>query len=68
MRERFGAVVESATGRRVVGSMSGNQQNPDILYEIFILADADRDEEATPDPGRRFRVGAAALKLHASSF
>ena len=28
MRERFEAVVEDATGRRVIGFMSGNQQAP----------------------------------------
>ncbi len=39
MRERFEAVVEDATGRKVVGFMSGNQQDPDMLCEIFILAD-----------------------------
>src|SRR5512133_3795295 len=29
MRERFEAVIEGATGRRVIGFMSGNQQHPD---------------------------------------
>ena len=29
MRERFVEVIESATGRRVVGFMSGNQQDPE---------------------------------------
>lgn len=38
MRERFEGVVEDATGRRVVGFMSGNQQDPDMICEIFILA------------------------------
>ena len=38
MRERFEAVVEQATGRKVIGFMSGNQQDPDMLCEIFILA------------------------------
>ena len=41
MRERFSAVIESATGRQVVGFMSGNQQNPDIMCELFILAGTD---------------------------
>jgi uncharacterized protein YbcI len=31
MRERFAAVIEQATGRRVIGFMSGNQQEPDIM-------------------------------------
>jgi uncharacterized protein YbcI len=41
MRERFAAVVERATGRRVIGFMSGNQQDPDIMSEVFILAPTD---------------------------
>jgi uncharacterized protein YbcI len=49
MRERFEAVVERATGRRVIGFMSGNQQNPDIMCEVFILAPTDLlDEEELP--------------------
>jgi uncharacterized protein YbcI len=39
MRDRFAQVVESATGRRVVGFMSGNQQDPDMICEVFVLAD-----------------------------
>src|SRR6188472_1805284 len=38
MRDRFVQVVERATGRRVVGFMSGNQQNPDMICEVFVLA------------------------------
>lgn len=38
MRERFTAVVEEATGRRVIGFMSGNQQDPDMICEVFVLA------------------------------
>ena len=41
MRERFIAVVENATGRRVIGFMAGSQQDPDMLCEIFILAPTD---------------------------
>jgi uncharacterized protein YbcI len=41
MRERFEAVIERATGRRVIGFMSGNQQDPDIMSEVFILAPTD---------------------------
>jgi uncharacterized protein YbcI len=41
MRERFEAVIERATGRRVIGFMSGNQQDPDIMCEVFILAPTD---------------------------
>ena len=38
MRDRFEQVVEHATGRKVIGFMSGNQQNPDMISEVFILA------------------------------
>jgi uncharacterized protein YbcI len=41
MRGRFEAVVERATGRRVIGFMSGNQQHPDMMCEVFILAPTD---------------------------
>ena len=38
MRDHFIEVIENATGRRVVGFMSGNQQNPDMICEVFVLA------------------------------
>lgn len=38
MRKRFEEVVERATGRQVVGFMSGNQQDPDMICEVFVLA------------------------------
>jgi uncharacterized protein YbcI len=41
MRERFEAVIEHATGRRVTGFMSGNQQHPDMMCEVFVLAPTD---------------------------
>jgi uncharacterized protein YbcI len=41
MRERFVGVIEQATERRVIGFMSGNQQDPDIMCEVFILAPTD---------------------------
>ncbi len=41
MRQRFTTVVENATGREVVGFMSGNQQEPDMICEVFILAPSD---------------------------
>jgi uncharacterized protein YbcI len=47
MRKRFEQVIETATGRRVIGFMSGNQQHPDMMCEVFILAPTDlvdRDE------------------------
>ena len=41
MRARFTEVVEGATGRKVVGFMSGNQQEPDMICEVFVLAPTD---------------------------
>jgi uncharacterized protein YbcI len=41
MRERFEAVIQAATGRQVVGFMSGNQQQPDMMCEVFVLAPAE---------------------------
>jgi len=45
MRERFDAVIEAATGRRAIGFMSGNQQQPDMMCEVFILAPTDLIDE-----------------------
>ena len=48
MRNRFEAVIKAATGREVIGFMSGNQQGPDIMCEVFILAPTDLlDDDAT---------------------
>jgi uncharacterized protein YbcI len=41
MRGRFEAVVEHATGRPVIGFMSGNQQSPDMICEVFVLSPSD---------------------------
>jgi uncharacterized protein YbcI len=41
MRERFESVIERATGRKVIGFMSGNQQDPDMMCEVFVLAPSD---------------------------
>jgi uncharacterized protein YbcI len=48
MRDRFESVIEEATGRRVIGFMSGNQQDPDMLCEIFVLAPSDLLDEHVP--------------------
>src|SRR5476649_2497932 len=54
MRGRFEAVIELATGRRVIGFMSGNQQHPDMMCEVFILAPTDLvDHDELPANGRR---------------
>jgi uncharacterized protein YbcI len=46
MRARFEEVIASATGRCVVGFMSGNQQHPDMMCEVFILAPTDLFDHA----------------------
>ena len=46
MRDRFIEVIEDATGQRVIGFMSGNQQSPDLMLLFFILAPTDL---ITPD-------------------
>ena len=45
MRDHFEAVIEHATGRRVIGFMSGNQQNPDMISEVFVLTPTDLVED-----------------------
>ena len=52
MRDRFAGVIESATGRKVIGFMSGNQQDPDIMCEVFILAPTDLVDEHEITGGR----------------
>ncbi len=52
MRPRFERVIEHATGRRVIGFMSGNQQHPDMMCEVFILAPTDLvDTHELPSTG-----------------
>jgi len=46
MRQRFEAVIQHATGRSVIGFMSGNQQEPDMICEVFVLSPTDLVEEA----------------------
>ena len=52
MRDRFEAVIKAATGRDGIGFMSGNQQGPDIMCEVFILAPTDLldDNESAAHP------------------
>ena len=45
MRQRFEAVVQHATGRSVIGFMSGNQQEPDMICEVFVLSPTSLLEE-----------------------
>jgi uncharacterized protein YbcI len=57
MRDRFVQVIESATGRRVVGFMSGNQQDPDMICEVFVLAPTELIED--PRAGAPWSAGAS---------
>ena len=41
MRERFSDVITGVTRRPVIGFMSGNQQGPDLMCEVFILGPSD---------------------------
>ncbi len=55
MRDRFTGVIAKATGRPVIGFMSGNQQDPDMMCEVFILGptdlvDDDEGQEASGGP------------------
>ncbi len=51
MRDRFTGVIQDATGRPVIGFMSGNQQHPDMMCEVFILGPSDLvDDHEMPDP------------------
>ena len=52
MRDRFVAVIEHATGRPVIGFMSGNQQNPDMICEVFVLSPSDLVEPHELEPKR----------------
>jgi uncharacterized protein YbcI len=51
MRDRFTAVVEHATGRPVIGFMSGNQQDPDMICEVFVLGPTDLVDGGELPPG-----------------
>jgi uncharacterized protein YbcI len=53
VRERFEAVIEHATGRHVIGFMSGNQQNPDMICEILILTSTDSSKPNELPPGEQ---------------
>jgi uncharacterized protein YbcI len=54
MRSRFTEVIERATGRPVIGFMSGNQQQPDLMCEVFVLGPTDLvdADEIPPSPPR----------------
>ena len=50
MEERFRAVVEDATSRKVVAYMSQIHTNPDMAVELFVL-EPPTEDGADPDAG-----------------
>ena len=58
MRDRFVEVIERIVGRKVIGFMSGNQQAPDLMCEVFILGPSDLLED---DPSGKSAAGGSAL-------
>ena len=58
MRDRFVEVIERIVGRRVIGFMSGNQQDPDLMCEVFILDPSDLVEVGPSGEGA---AGGSAL-------
>lgn len=52
MRDRFSAVVERATGRRVIGFLSANQHDPAMISEMFVLDGSELLDEEAPAPER----------------
>ncbi len=61
MRKRFTDVVEKATGRPVIGFMSGNQQHPDLMCEVFVLGPTDLVDDEDTDPGGSGSSGGSSL-------
>jgi uncharacterized protein YbcI len=56
MEDRFRAVVETATGRKVIAYMSQIHTDPDLAVELFMLAPiTEGDGEADPHRRRRER-------------
>lgn len=49
MEEQFTAVVEGATGRKVIAYMSQIHQDPDLAIEIFMLEPAAEDAAFSPE-------------------
>ena len=61
MRGRFVQVVENATGRQVIGFMSGNQQHPDLMCEVFVLGPTDLVPDG--DMAEQSAAGGSSLQL-----
>ena len=61
-------VIEAATGRVVIGFMSGNQQHPDLMCEVFILGPTDLvDEHEIPAPRQACPAADPGADLRAAS-
>ena len=45
MATRFAEVIEGETGRKVVATMSGSHQHPDLLGAVFVLESSDMLED-----------------------
>src|SRR4029079_13985288 len=60
MRQRFEAVIQHATGRPVIGFMSGNHQDPDMICEVFVLSPTDLVEEHEVRAANEARRGKGA--------
>ena len=60
MRQRFEAVIQHATGRPVIGFMSDNQQEPDMICEVFILSPTDLLEERELREASEVRAGSTS--------
>jgi uncharacterized protein YbcI len=51
MEEDFRAVVEEATGRKVIAYMSQIHTDPDLAVELFVLEPAESEEPSPPESG-----------------
>lgn len=64
MRDRFTGVIAEVTGRPVIGFMSGNQQHPDLMCEVFILGPSDLlEDEAAGSAAGGGSSGGSSLRL-----
>ena len=57
MGEQFTAVVEEATGRKVIAYMSQIHEDPDLAVEIFVLEPVPEGMELPPAPQEGTEVG-----------
>jgi uncharacterized protein YbcI len=50
IREEFVSAIETITGRTVIGFFSGNQPDPDLSVEVFVLAPAEGNGDGPVPP------------------